>query len=229
MKNIHEAFEKNWENLVDHLDEQSREKVGLALHKLRESLSRLNYRYSEYETAQMNLYQAGENGEEPNFTICQERLVDRLEAFHQQVYSTISTLILVVNFLGVNGEKNHPINSVKRFLEYIILNIPNDIEIENSIDELLASISYRAKFVDHPQQQKLHNWMTFGYRGEHFVIYYIPKGREVYVHDNSHPRDPNFKPPVNCEEFMVNPDGQSVYKSVFDLVEYIYEFDFQEE
>jgi hypothetical protein len=226
MKDIDSAFINSWEKLLGHLNESERNAPGLALHKLRESFTQLNSRYHEYKESQKKLHQASENYAEPCFTQCQENLVNKLQGFHQQVYVSLSTMILVGNFLGVRGKKQHPINSVEGFLKFLKSSDKNNLYLHKIIDKLLESVRYRSKFIDHPQQNKLHNWMTFGYENEYFVIYYIPKGREVYMIDNIHPRDSGFKPPVNCDEFLVNPNEDEIYEMVFDLGEYLFNFKF---
>src|SRR3989344_3835258 len=96
---------KNWEKLLLDLNEKKRNKIGLVLHRLKESLERLDYRYVEYHEVEKLIVSDSTGPRKMNLSNLQLKLVDKIEAFHQQVYVVLSTLILVINYLGINGKK----------------------------------------------------------------------------------------------------------------------------
>ena len=218
---VDRLIEKNWETLLKGLKGKRRDKVGLALHWLRENFIKLYYNYRDIEAVEKSLFKLPEEkmGEELHFL--QILFVDRIEGFHQQVYATLSTLIAVLNHTGIKGidSKDHPINSVKGFLEYLSKKFPYRGGLKDQITILEKSRDYRSKFIDHLQQHILHEWMTFGYNGEYYVIYFRSKGDEVYsIRGDIDPMSPDFRPPVNCgDDFYISPDKKKTYKALVGL------------
>lgn len=225
IENLLKQIEKNWEDLLKSYKDEQRDKVGMSLHKLKEAFIKLDYRYFDLSriVRTFNQLTRGEMGETLNYL--QIAFVDKVEGFHQQVYTTISALILVINYLGYKkGKTNNPINSVKKFLEYTKDKIFKYRSIlGDQIDVLQKSRDFRSKFIDHPQQHQLHDWMTFKVKKDVFLIFFKRHGNEVYMIDpTKHPFDPDFKPPVNCgKDFYIAPNEKETLKAIEVLVRHI--------
>lgn len=215
------------EKLLQPYSDTKREQVGLALNHLDEALQKLNMRLDEVIYAERLL--ANKENSPASLEDLQLKFVDKVEQFHRQMYSALSVLILVLNQTGIHGEKpNHPINSVDRFLDYLL---GKNESLSISIDYLKKSISFRAKFVDHPQQHKLHDWMTYLSDGRYYIIYFIPTAdRNVYLRVGN-PLDVEFEPPVSCSDFYVSPHFAETYGSLCNLIVYclsLVDFDWSE-
>lgn len=217
-------IDMNWEKLLVNLDEKKRNKVGLALHRLKESLKRLDCRYIEYYEVEKMIIFDSTGPRKINLSDLQLKLVDKVEAFHQQVYVVLSTLILAINYLGIRGKKEqHPINSISNFLKFVEKIFQYKNILLEQINNLKHSIEFRAKFIDHPQQHILHNWMTYGFQKECYIIYYIEKSNKVFHRGKPYnPNESGFLPPVDCDNnFYVSPNKINTYKAVQYFVKYL--------
>lgn len=223
MKDLLKAIDGNWDKLLIGHRGKKKEGVCMTLHRLKESLVKLDYRYFDLGeiVRLLDQLQSDEMGEPLHYW--QIAFVDVVEAFHQQIYSTLSTLILVLNHLGLNGKK-HPINSVKKFLEFVKeKQLQYRSALADQIDILQKSRDFRSKFIDHPQQHQLHDWMTHRTEeGEMYIIFFKRKGKEVYAPTPKHPSDPEFKPPVNCgKDFYISPDERKTLKAIEVLIKHM--------
>lgn len=225
INNLLKDIDANWNELLKGFKDEKRDEVGMTFHRLKEALIKLDYRFSElYGITQVfDHLKGGEMGEPLHYL--QIAFVDKVEAFHQQVYSSVSTLILVLNYLGYKGKQPiHPVNSVEQFLDYV-----KDKELKyrsaliDQIDILQKSRDFRSKFIDHPQQHQLHDWMTFRAEDGLYLIFFKRKGNEVYMIDpTKHPFDPDFKPPVNCgKDFYIAPSKEKTLKAIEVLVRHM--------
>ncbi len=119
------------------LDEHKRQRYGLVLHRVIESFRGLEMRTKELMEAEKRIveYDPEQKKEKMTLDELQNIYVNKTEAYHQQIYSTISNLIMVANYFGINGKKvNHPIRSVEKFLKFIMSDIlPTDAVQESDI------------------------------------------------------------------------------------------------
>lgn len=220
-----ENIDSSWDKLLKGLEDKKKDEVGMTLHRFKEALAKLDYRFFDlYGIARVfDHLKNDEMGEPLHFL--QIAFVDKVEAFHQQVYSTTSTLILVLNHLGYKGKKlNNPINSVEQFLNFVKNNeLKYRSSLIDQIDVLQKSRDFRSKFIDHPQQHQLHDWMTFRAGDGIYLIFFKRKGNEVYmINPIKHPFDPDFKPPVNCgRDFYIAPSEEKTLKAVEVLVKHM--------
>lgn len=216
---------KNWDRLLQGLEEKKREEIGLSLHLIKENCERLAFREDEYRFAldRMKKFVQGVD----NTHELQLRLVDKIEALHQQIYVTLASLIKVVSYLGINGKKESiPIDSVRKFLLHLkerTFRYQSPVHV--CIDELLKSEDYRAKFVDHPQQHKMHNWMTYIFvrNGiDKCAIIYYPKYGSIPVYAPgpiTDPYDPRYKPPLGgVKAYFISPDVDQTINAIFLLI-----------
>lgn len=221
-------IDKNWEKILKGYNDEKRKEVGMTLHRLKEAIIKLDYRYFELISIVKTFDQLTNEEQGEPLHYLQIAFVDKVEAFHQQVYATISTTMLVINHIGYKGKRiNHPIDSVKKFLEYIKGEIFKYRSVlGDQIDILEKSRDFRAKFIDHPQQHQLHDWMTFRAEDGLYLIFFMRKGDEVYAIDPTiHPFDPNFKPPVNCgEDYYIAPSEGKTLKAVEIFIKHILDF-----
>lgn len=222
MDDLIQDIADNSENFLSKYNGSKKDNIAFVIRRLRESLIQINQRYKDYkniETEIRNLHKPEDMGEKLHFL--QLDLVNKVEAFHQQVYSTISVLILVLNFVGINNKRsNHPISSVSKFLDYLVKNVfSENPEILEQIEILKQSKDYRAKFVDHPQQHQLYEWSTYGYEDQVYIIYYKQLGNEIYaIRGNPDPLSKDFIPPVNTDDFYVAPDKNRTFNAVEVIV-----------
>jgi hypothetical protein len=221
-----ELIFQNIDKLVADLSDDKRRRTILALRRVRDNMIRLQDRY-------MALL-ATEHGPSTTLTNRQCESVDTLgnwqfefvdttEAFHQQVYSTVSTLIHVLNYIGIPGvDAQHPSRSVQKFLGFLSELPQFNDKFHEDIDAVLRSIRFRAEYIDHPQGSPACDWMTYNYSGTVYLIYFVPKSDtpEVAVGDirRGDPNAPDFSPPVVCDQFYVSPMPDRVFEGVIALV-----------
>ncbi len=84
-------------------------------------------------------------------------------------------------------------------------------------------MTFRNKYVDHPQQNKTYHWMTHGFGERCYIIYFLPKSLSVFYRDINEvdPCGPNFKPVVDCDEYFIPPLWERVQQAVVDVAVYI--------
>ncbi len=202
-------------------------RTSLAASLLWEYLVRADWRYHELLLAGNELSTAASN-EDQTIRTRQLQFVDRTEAFHRQIYSTLSVLMLFLSHSAPRRVASHlPISSVQKFLRYLHEQ-PELIHYSGHFDQLLSSAKYRASFLDHPQQSKLHHWMTMGMPAETVIIHYVP----TYVQpiDNGgattptgpiqflNPREPNFRPIIACSSFHVSPEPKKTHVALYSTI-----------
>jgi len=202
-------------------------RAALATSLLWEYMVRLDWRYHEVLSAGTALSTAASE-EEPLVRTRQLQFVDRTESFHRQLYGTLSVLMLLLSHVAPRRVTAHlPIASVQKFLVYL-REQPALASHTTEIDQLRSSVEFRAAFLDHPQQRKLHHWMTMGTPSETVIIYYVPSyvvpvdrpasadtaGPAQYLN----PRAPNFKPAIVCSSFQVSPEPHETHTAICSLV-----------
>jgi len=185
-----------------------------ATHRFREYLHRLDGRLWDLAYADKALTVDGEDGEPDYLHRAQLTFVDRVEAFHQHVYAAMSSLILCASHILSPSETSQlPIRSVSRFLDRHGSGV-----FSHASSGLKASLAFRNRFIDHPQQHALHDWMTFKSPSGTVVVYFIPQYSHldsdptrptayyaIRAIDNLDPFSDDFRPPVDCTSFYVSP------------------------
>jgi len=202
-------------------------RASLAASLLWEYIIRMDWRYHDLLLAGEEL-SAIANNEGKTIRTSQLKLVDRTEAFHRQIYGTLSVLILFLSHSAPRRVVSHlPIFSVQKFLRYL-LEQPELISYSKHFNQLLSSVKYRASLLDHPQQSKLHHWMTMGIPTETVIIHYVPTYVQPIDIGSStapiadvqylNPRKPNFRPIIECSSFEVSPDPLKTQVSMCSTV-----------
>lgn len=192
------------------------DKIGLALNSLKENIVKLEQRMQRHTEVEKKLYDDNDHADKRHGQLM---LVDAIEAIHQQVYVTLSSFISLLNYIGIDGLINHPINSVERFLKHLHNKYTDRID-PTVFEYLNKSREFRSKFVDHPQQHKLHDWMTINYNDISYVVYFKRGATgDVKMIDADIPPDhPSFIPPISCEDFYVSPNKSKTYAAVCELI-----------
>jgi len=226
MQNSLKKIDNEFNNLLQKMKSKDDTKKAAYLHRFKESLIKLNGRYVELKSIQKQFdeLKREEMGEELHYL--QIAFVDKIEAFHQAVYTTISALIMVIKqFKSNQNTKNQiPIKSVKKFLTYISTSQAKyQSVLIDQINILEKSRDFRAKFIDHPQQHLLHDWMTFNFLGKVYLIFFKASGQEIYaINPDIHPMSPRFKPPVNCgKNFYIAPNEDECFDAIQILLEHL--------
>lgn len=193
--------------------------AGFACQQFTESLLSLERRYNELLKIEREILDFSENSK-PGRSLNEIQLdyVDKTHAFHQQIYATISALMKLLTLLG-NEEfiqqflQGKNLRSVERFLKNLRDTGPHAEHIDCSIGFLLHSRYYRAKFVDHPQQLKIHSWITQSL-AEHVAIIYFGFPKDKVFAPN-----PMINPYFILDEDIFVPRHHTwVYNSLINLV-----------
>lgn len=212
------------ELLIGNLPIEKQIKAYQIADRLIDNLQRLHVRYSELieitENIDNEVLIVDEKSKDTTFL--QLLLIDKIEGFHQHVYSLISSFILVLVYLAPKDWKNHlPINSVEKFLEFLSTKI-NETEFSKSLNELNKSRIFRAKYIDHIQQHIIQNWMTYNFKNEAYIIYYIEKSNKVF-NIVSDPKSDIFIPPIDFETFYISPSCEETLKSIILVVDNVFD------
>lgn len=203
-------------------DKNKKEKGEMACRAFTEYVERLGNRHNEL--LQIEAFKTSADPDEMakhEITLADLQLefVDKTEAFHQQVYAVVSAFIMLLSHVGDQKFLSQmPIDSLTKFLRHI-----SDKSYESIIKDqaalLLKSADFRSKFIDHPQQHALHDWMTYSYGTGACIIYFIRKGPEIYYREPKDPYAPDFVPPVNYKSFYVSPAHTQVFLAVLHFTE----------
>lgn len=218
-----EKIRKYCKKLVACFADDKKEKAYMACRAFTEYVERLENRHNQL--LQIEAFTAAPDLDEMakhDITLADLQLefVDKTEAFHQQVYATISAFIMLLSHIA--DQKflaQMPIDSLVKFLRHI-----SDKSYESTVKDqaslLIKSADFRSKFIDHPQQHALHDWMTYSYGPEECcIIYFTRKGPEVYYIEPKNPYAPDFVPPVNYKSFYVSPAHTQVFLAVVHFTE----------
>jgi hypothetical protein len=204
---------------------EKRNKIALASRNLSESLLRLKERHEELKETEKALafFDPKRNG---SLNDIQLKFYNKTEAFHQAIYASISNLINLLNNIAQRSIVTQmPINSNSKFLTFIDKQFSHD-DIQDNIPVILESVNYRSIIVDHPQNNKAYDWMTYYYNGEVVIIHIPDKKHEIiFVPQLISPYSKDFTPPLkNCDDFFIAPNYQRVYKAYIKLVENILKY-----
>jgi len=219
MSQAGEAISRTWDTLLAGLEGRERQRGGEVLRRLSENLTRLTWRLDECKVVGAALPIAPDPSYSgPPLTELQLRFVDKVEAFHQHVYATLAVLALALNHRKEPRAKQpYPIGSISKFLDALKeRDFRYKDRLLDQVTVLEKSADFRSKYVDHPEQHQLHDWMTMVYLGNYRVIYFIKRDDTVvYRPGSSDPDSPDFRPPLGgVEEFYVSPDLDRTYDAV---------------
>ncbi len=214
------ANEQNFHFLMRMPDASVDQKKLEATQRFNEFLWRLDQRYQQLKAVESFIYDADSAGRTVPMRDVQLEFVNRIEAYYQQLYASLSAFAMFVNHVAPHSfRRGLPIGGIEEFLRF--LRTKTALNIDNELTELERARDFRARFVDHTQQHALHNWMTFSYPTgvgqECVVIYYISQGPEVFFRPHTNPYAPDFRPPVNYESFYVSPPHNECHKALFGM------------
>ncbi len=219
---IYRKYEKDTGTCLDILINNN--KRLMASQRFHEFAIRLDHRYINLKNIENIIADIPDDTKLPVSKI-QLEFVNRVEAYYQQLYASLSALAMLINHTASHDfKKNMSIRSISSLLEFLS---KKDIPLESEIKELTRAVEFRGKFVDHIQQHTLHDWMTYGIpfnETRHcVVIYFINKGPEVYAPCNYifDPYHKDFNLSLNHGGFYVSPPQDNCHKAFFSMTEKI--------
>lgn len=201
--------------LIRDFTPQSKEKSIMACQRFNEYMLRLEGRLNQLITLEKEISEFEPGRMERQLKDIQLDFVDKIEAYFQQLYSTLSAFIMLLNHVADDSfRKQMPIKGVERFLLWVSKQSYSS-QLKNHIVLLDNARNFRAIFIDHPQQHIIHDWMTYSHLNGTAIIYFIRNGNKVYAPGSIvDPYDPNFKPPFDYKSFYVSPDYRKVHESM---------------
>lgn len=214
------------QRLVNSRPAELQSKSALSARSFIESLNRLVKRYGELLAAEEKKLLATEESMKREGVVLEDlqfHFVDKTEAFHQQMYASLSNLVLALNNLRPHKKLliDIPIGSIERFLAYIDKVYGLKEVLPGVIDSLNSSRDFRSRFVDHPQQHGAHNWYMYSYGTGICIVYYLPDEdldqEVIYVPTMGYPYVDNFQPIFKTKSCYVSPNHHSTFKSAFQL------------
>ena len=202
----------------------------MALSTFQEYLHRLDLRYLSVQRSEGRC-SVSEPG---NMLALQLDLIDKTEAFHQSVYSTLSAfLLLLTHVLDQKTVDRMPVRSIKKALDFLERELESET-CATSVAQLRKSIEFRTKSIDHPQQHALRNWMTIKSGAETAVLYFVPDysisrvGNEIRVREmvaerfvagsSTSPWQAEFLP-EDSDQFLLAPHVESTHLALKSLVD----------
>lgn len=210
--------------IIGAAEEDRRESFAFALQQFSEAFTRLSFRNVDYHDASQRIAasvrrQAASPRKPEEGHFLQLKVVDRLEAFHQQAYACLSLLVAVLNEATSTRPPRWNISTNSGFLDQLRNAWRYQSQALKAVDSLDHSVSFRSKFVDHPQQNKSHNWLTSGYGDRQYVVYYRAVGNEVRLAPgHPDPLHPAYRPPVSCgDDFFVAPHPADTFETLYIL------------
>ena len=204
--------------------EEKKEIADLSLKAFREFFSRLHdrlIRLIEIEIELVNYAdrQSNKTTAKPLAQI-QMDFVDKTEAFHQQIYSTLSSFVKLLSVITPHGfiMQKH-IKSNQNFIKYI-----RELIKFNDILPVEKSLIYRGTYIDHTSQIRHFDWMTFFWGEMGYVIYYEPDENgcceeiSTYIDMGKMKIPISINLPVKVKNFLVTPNHLLVYIAFYEFI-----------
>jgi hypothetical protein len=215
---------QRWAAILAQYEEYRRRRIAGALRRLCENLRHLDGRSRDWWTAAQALSQWDVSAQGvPTFDELQHIYVDRVEAFHQQVYSTLGAFAMALNRMRQKSAPDYPPADNSKVLKRLENDFKDEPQLIQDLATLGDSREFRSKYVDHVATSTLLNWTTYGWEGRRYHILYsdlqpgeVPSPRPQPWDPD--PRSPNFWPPIECGEFKVAPDEIATYEALQRVV-----------
>lgn len=237
-------LEEYYQAFVSHVPENPAQKHFLACQRFSESMYRLENRHLELQSMENEIFDLRNEDYKGNtrsrtLNELQHDFLDKTEAFHQQVYSTISAFAMLLNhFASKDFLRGMPIGAIKQFLDFLKERFP---DYKKHIEQLELARDFRSKMVDHIQQHQLHDWMTYSYPhhtsrlGADCVIIYFtpldgteprpfletpPEHLKSLVYD---PRSSYFRLPIGHKNYYMSPHAGNVFLAMHEIASAVLE------
>lgn len=224
------------EKYTHRVEALKRKKGELAATTFAEYLHRLDLRYDSLKKAEDILKQKSAS-DSADILERQLVIVDRTEAYHQHVYSTLSALMLFLSHVAHKSFVNlMPIRSVSKFLNFAKTLIDKE-DYRLDIDQLRLSVTFRNQFVDHPQQHALYNWATIAFDARTIIVYFKPDYSKMRFHDENEFRQKILEwekilklnddmhqdspCPIELPELNVSPDVEKTHNAILNGIKNI--------
>jgi hypothetical protein len=202
------------------INPDKRNKIALSSRTMAECLIKFESRYEELKKSEEQLAFFDPENRQERLDDIQINFYNKNEAFHQSLYTVVSTLINMMNHIAPRSIVSQmPINSASKFIAFLEKTYHTS-EIKNYTPQILESILYRSKTIDHPQNNKVYDWMTYGYFGRSTIIHISDKKHNVTTPNKQvDPYSTEFKPPLqDCNDFFVAPDFDKCYTALINLL-----------
>jgi hypothetical protein len=160
------------------------------------------------------------NKREELYQMEQLKLVDKIEGFHQQIYSTISSFgAVLTSYFPHEWRKNMNISSNTKFLDFLKTK-SDDIDFNISLNQLQLSTAYRAKFVDHAQQHRILNWLTQTIDSLPYIVHFKPQLFQMICPFEVPNKETRYESYYENNDFYVSPNNFEVYKSLIIVINF---------
>lgn len=224
MEELIKKIKSECDTIIKDFAPQSKENSIMAYQRFNEYILRLESRFDQLLNLEKEIAEFDPAKAERRLKDIQLDFVDKIEAYFQQLYSTLSAFVMLLNHIANDGFKSQmPIKGIEKFLSWISKQSYSS-QLKEGIFLLDKAREFRDIFIDHPQQHILHDWMTYSHLNGTAIIYFIRDGNKVYTPGNTvDPYDPNFKPPFDYKSFYVSPDYRKVHDSMKYFVNSILE------
>lgn len=218
-------FDKNvsrivHEVLVEEIREDNARRAHDASRRFFEFFHRLISRYSEIREIEWEMYHWEHLREKRPMRDIQFDFVNRTESFHQGLYASISALIKLVSHIAERDFlRGMPVASNSDFLDWLSRKAElHDIQQEIEILKV-SSGTYRSRFIDHTNQQPVHDWVSYSlFDGKAYLLYTIGQGNGEFtqmerIEPFPIPWPIPMRTPFPAEEFFVPPHHERVIRS----------------
>jgi len=216
-----ETLEANLEPVLKELaksysEDSKKNKAETALMRFYEFYDRLVSRYAEVRRIEWEMYYLDQLREKRTMKEIQSDFVNKTESFHQQIYASVSALIKLLSHVAPeNFIKRMPSARATNFLSFVEKEIPT---CKEDVKKIQQSLDYRADYIDHTNQKKLHNWYTYSnVDGKSYIIYYRESGQGDFL-DLSHIAKIPMKSPFRAKEFFVPPHHSETLSTLKSLM-----------
>ena len=206
--------------------------------KFMETISQLTFRLNEFFESQYNLSQSSTCHESKiKFDVHpQQLLIGRYEAFYQQMYSTLSMFLKLLNAIAPIGFKEMiKIKKSQVSIESFLKECAKLEKIDKKILKIIQqSREYRSRFIDHCQINKSWDFHVFGIdEKKYFLIYFRndpskPKyqldiGKEFADEIVDNNNGSSLKGPISATDYFCPPHPETAFKSLFSLMSCLFD------
>ena len=215
-----------YDGLVEKIKSNNKSKAILSIQRNNENMLTLEKKFHNLRSKEENLYAYEPKISKVPLKDVQAEFVEHQEVFFQGIYSTISSFVNVINLIApAKFKQDLSISSIKKFLNQLNQKLPG---LSNEIKEIEKARDFRAKYVDHIQQNPIHDWATtswFDEKGMHSTVIYFIRIKDKDKYNvffpgvkNLNPYTKDFKPNFECEEYYVPPYYRSVFVSMKKII-----------
>ena len=189
-----------------------------AVRLFHEFFERLVIRYAEVLQSEYEMIMWDQTDMRRSMRDVQTEFVNRTEAFVQQSYASMSSFIKLLSHTDKQSTfiRNMPSYSVSKFLVYMREQIP---VLKDSIAVLENALTeYRSTYIDHTNQNAVHDWYTHGLIDKARIVYCTGRGRGTRMKiPELRIKDFEITTPSPVESYFVAPHHNEVIGSLLQF------------